>query len=87
MKYYYFTVTERIKPEAWNGDRRKRDEPRQDDYLFSFVEKISTSCNIANYFGDREIVTLNLFEGGKKKAEEITNFWNECYKKNGTYAY
>ena len=84
MKYNYFTVVERVKPESWNG---LKDKPEQSDYLVASVVKIAPNYNLYGIFGSREIVSVNLFEGGKKEAERIAAGWNELYKRKGVYAY
>lgn len=39
--------------------------------------------NLMNWLEDRRICAANVFPT-KKRAEEITNFWNDCFRKNGT---
>lgn len=51
----------------------------------------ATSCTVPNNNNIlavikryKNIKTMNACDT-KKKAEEISGYWNECYKKNGTY--
>lgn len=54
---------------------------------YASVMKIGHSDNLLAklaHYGD--IIAVNLC-ATKKQAEELAAFWNECYKKNGTYAF
>jgi len=53
--------------------------------LWAFVMTMSASTNLINAFPDTTI-TANVCNT-KKKAYEIMDFWNDCFKKNGTYAF
>ena len=50
---------------------------------YSFVECFSDSQNLCN-FNFNAYEHVNLCET-KKKAKELVEFWNNCYRKNGTY--
>ena len=69
MRYVYYVVT-----------RHKNGK-----YL-SFVDKVSDNCGEIYHRLKNipDIENASVFTS-KKKAEEICNFWNETYKKNGTY--
>lgn len=51
---------------------------------YAHAEKVNTNSNIASFCQYYDIVqyceTWN-------KAVELADFWNECYKKNGTFDY
>lgn len=48
---------------------------------FASVIRVSDCDNIAYRF-DKYICAIIM--PTKKKSEEVADFWNECYKKNGT---
>lgn len=58
------------------------------DYRVAFVHKVDSHCNLHHIFDspyyNTEIVHL---ADSKKEAEALSDFWNECYRKNGTYLY
>ena len=54
--------------------------------LYAAVMSASEQTNIANQLKRDKIWSCNPCET-KKRAHELVDFWNEQYKKNGTYAY
>ena len=54
---------------------------------FASVAKASAHENVLSVF-DRipNIITANICPT-KKYAEDLAAYWNECYKKNGTYLF
>ena len=83
MKNFYMVVTVELdKNENIFSDEKK--EPKMG--LLSYVIKTNENQNLLGELCIRGLKTVNLFET-KKRAEEHARFWNECYKKNGTYLY
>lgn len=71
MKKYYLAVTVEEKPNLYYS--YVVDAP-QNNNLCSVLERIP-GLKCANIYGTR------------KQAKEITDFWNDCYKVNGTYLF
>lgn len=44
---------------------------------------VPESENLMNYLGHRSVLSANVFPT-KKRAHEIAEFWNECYRNNNT---
>ena len=57
-----------------------------DGKLYAVVMSATEQCNIANQIQDGKTLACNPCES-KKRANELTDLWNESYRKNGTYAY
>lgn len=57
-----------------------------DGKLFAIVMSATEQCNIANQIQDGKTWACNPCES-KKRANDLVYFWNEQYRKNGTYAY
>ena len=85
MNYFHMLVTvEQDKNEVAFADREKR-EPAPG--LYSYVVRISESDNIQSVLdGIGGLKHANLFPT-KKRAWQVAQFWNECYKNNGTYLF
>lgn len=58
----------------------------QDGKYFSYVVKHPENYNLLATLTIKNITGASLFPT-KKKAVEIADFWNDCYKKNGTYLF
>ena len=84
MKNFYMVVTVELdKNENIFSDEKK--EPSMG--LYSYVITANTSENLLSSFGCiRGLKSANIFET-KTKAVQIADYWNECFKKNGTYLY
>ena len=54
----------------------------QDGKMFAFTITVTTAANLV----DPSLLTLNVFDT-KREADATRDYWNECYKKNGTYAW
>ena len=68
-KYYYLAITI---------------EPIKNRY-FSYVERISDAENLVWVINrTNHILHANIMPT-KKKAKEVVDHWNECYRKNGTF--
>lgn len=84
MKNFYITV-------AVKGDKNKNifsDEKKEykEGYL-AYVIKVTESDNVMYHLeAIRGLMHANI-RPTKKDAQELADFWNECYKKNGTYLY
>lgn len=52
--------------------------------FYAYTEKATPSNNLLNYFSDTTEYA-NICES-KKEADALVDFWNECYKNNGTFA-
>lgn len=51
---------------------------------YAYVLKVDSNSNLLNVFAHDKRMTVANYFPTKKKAEEIADFWNECFKKNGT---
>lgn len=68
-KYYYLAITI---------------EPIKGKY-FSYVERISDCENLVCVLnGIKHILTATIMPT-KKKANEVVDYWNDGYRKNGTF--
>ena len=56
-----------------------------DKYL-SFVLCVRNSDNLLSALNIKDIQNANICSS-KKLAYELSDYWNECYKINGTYLY
>ena len=55
--------------------------------ICAFVIKASINDNLKYLFnGYKNLISINACPT-EKRAEELANFWNECYKANGTYMF
>ena len=53
---------------------------------YSSVMKVSENYNIKNALRDPRIIVANIFPT-KKRAEQVVKWWNDGYRKNGTYLF
>ncbi len=58
----------------------------EEEKYCAYVIPFRSSDNALSKFKDKGLLHANVYTS-KKDAEEIAGFWNECYKKNGTYLY
>lgn len=49
----------------------------------SYVLPFTSQDNVICCLNIKNIVSANVYDT-RKRAEEICEYWNECYKKNGT---
>lgn len=81
-KNYYLVYTQNVA-----GNYFADEDDERELQLIASVLKVSESDNVASKL---ECIS-NLMHANimptKRKAEEVARYWNECYKKNGTYAY
>mgnify|MGYP005768670771 FL=1 len=56
----------------------------KDDKFFAYAKTIPNSNNLLSYLGLTGLKTVNAADS-KKEAKALAEFWNDCYKKNGTY--
>ena len=84
MKNFYITV-------AVKGDKNKNifsDEKKEyKEGYGAFVIKVSENDNV---FWNLDIIGGLMhanIKPTKKEAQALADFWNECYKQNGTYLY
>lgn len=54
---------------------------------FAFAETINEGNNILSLFNNMLGVKLIEPQPTRQAAEKLAAYWNDCYKKNGTYAY
>ena len=54
--------------------------------FFAYAKTIPNSNNLLSYLGLTDLKTVNAADS-KKEAKALAEFWNDCYKKNGTYMY
>ena len=52
----------------------------------AYAERVHGSNNIKSYFEADNIDIVHPC-GTFKEAKELSAFWNECYKNNGTYMF
>lgn len=63
-------------------------EKRADrEYHAAAVEAVPASYNLAGYLRHRPNVSIFHFAESRKAARELADFWNECYKNNGSYLF
>lgn len=54
---------------------------------YSYVVKAPQNDNLVSIFEKiPNLQTANIYTS-KKKAGEVVQFWNDCYRKNGTYMF
>lgn len=83
MKHFYYVVSV-----DYTGDKHyyKPGEDLNNQKFYSFVESATECDNLLSRFNMwGRVLTVNAFET-KKRADEIAAFWNDCYRKNGTFA-
>lgn len=86
MKKFYYAATanytgmrEYYAPEEWDAT------PTKEKYC-AFTISADESDNLLHVFNTYgRLSHINAFPT-KKRAEEVAAYWNDCYKKNGTYA-
>lgn len=52
----------------------------------AYVQKWHNSNNLACLLKNSKIESANICDS-KKEAQEIAEYWNQCYKRNGCYMY
>lgn len=85
MKNFYIAVTveQDRNISIFNPAENKETNPG----LYAYVIKINSSSNLKSSLECiGGLVHANIFPT-KKEAEYTANFWNTCYKVNGTYFY
>lgn len=73
--YFYYVATYTVKPEP---------EKKITGGNFSIVERVRGTENLAGMW--EKTVTVHACTS-KKDAQKLTDYWNECFKNNGTYAF
>lgn len=53
---------------------------------FAHAEKVPTSTNLANFFGNESVIIVQP-TATLKEAKELADFWNGIYKRDGRYLY
>lgn len=53
---------------------------------YAYIFRVSEHDNIKAKIEDPHIVHANIYPT-KKQAREIVEFWNACYKENGTFLF
>ena len=59
---------------------------KENGKYYAFVEPFSDSDNALAKLYHKNMTSVNVYST-KKKAAEIASFWNDCYRKNGTYLF
>ena len=59
---------------------------KTDDKYVSWVIRVRDNDNLLSVLNIKDIQHANICSS-KKKAYELSDYWNECYKINGTYLY
>ena len=58
----------------------------ENEKYYSYVLPVNSTDNLLSKLTIKNIITANIFET-KKRAKEIAQYWNACYKINGTYLF
>ena len=58
----------------------------EDGKYYSYAIKTKNNNNLLSVLNIKGIVSANVCDTFKK-AREIVDYWNECYKRNGTYMF
>ena len=53
-------------------------------YHFAHAQKVDANNNLKSYFEGIPLLTCAQSCDTWKKALQVANFWNDCYKENGT---
>jgi hypothetical protein len=53
---------------------------------YSYIVKTASYDNLLSTLKIKNIISANIYPS-KKKATEIVNHWNACYKANGNYLF
>lgn len=61
-------------------------EEESNGKYYAYVDKVHKNVNICGRWKPTFVNFVHQCET-KKKAEELANYWNECYKANGTYMF
>lgn len=59
---------------------------QEDGKNYAYVIKHHNSNNLTSALKIKGIKAANICDT-KKEAEKTATYWNECYKKNGTYMF
>lgn len=59
---------------------------KMDGKFFAYAKTSSNSNNLLSYLGDAGLQSVNAADS-KKEAAALADFWNDCYKKNGTFLF
>lgn len=59
---------------------------KENEKYYAYVVKVTESDNLLSKLTIKNIITANICDS-KKRAEEIINHWNTCYKANGNYLF
>lgn len=73
-EYFYYAV-------VYTGERQDGEIGR-----VARSDRVHMSNNLKSYF-DRENIETVMPCRTLKEADEISEFWNECYKRNDTYLF
>ena len=59
---------------------------KENDKYCAYAERVNGSNCIKHYF-DADNIEIVMPTATFKEAKETAEYWNECYKKNGTYMF
>lgn len=59
---------------------------RENGKYYAYAIKVSESDNLLSKLDIKDIISANICDT-KKRAEELVTFWNDCYKRNGTWLF
>lgn len=59
---------------------------RKDGKHYAYAVTVANSDNLIAFLGVDGLEHVNA-TSTKKEAKELADYWNECYRKNGTYMY
>ena len=58
---------------------------KENEKNYAYVVKTTDSNNLLSVLSIKGIITANIFN--KEEAYKTVDFWNNCFKQNGTYLY
>lgn len=59
---------------------------KENEKYYAYAVKVTESDNLLSKLTIKNIMFANICDS-KKRAEEIINHWNSCFKVNGTYLF
>lgn len=59
---------------------------KENEKFYAFVQKVHTGYNLTTLSNIPNIASANILPT-KKRAYEVADYWNACFKRNGTYLF
>lgn len=83
MKKFYMAVT--VCQDKNETTFAPRTNPEYSPGYYSFVFSVGENDNLASRLDNIGGLQAAQLCQTKKAAQELADFWNDCYKRNGTY--